>query len=62
MGGSYAFANPERQDLDFEQAAKPSGSVVGFSTVVIDEYLVIATVAEEGATQLSNAGRRLHPA
>ena len=47
---------------DLQRATESPGGIVGLYAVVIGEDGVVAPVTEEGTAELSDAGRRPHPA
>ncbi len=57
--GMCAFSS---QKLNLEPTTKASGGVVGFSTVMIDENMVVATITEQRTTKVSYLGWRFYPA
>jgi hypothetical protein len=48
--------------LDLQGGTESPGAIVRVRTVVIEEDLVIAAIAEEGAAEFSDIRRCLHPA
>src|SRR5690349_6331322 len=48
--------------LDVQTAAESSGGVVRLGAVVIEEDVIVAPIAEDGAAEFSDLSRRLHPA
>src|SRR5690606_41747975 len=51
-----------RSSSDAKPAPEAPGRVVGLGAVVVREHPVVAPVAEQGATQLPQFGRRVDPA
>src|SRR5690606_32405742 len=48
--------------LDLERGAETAGGIVGLGAVVIEEYVAVAAVAEEGAAARRDIGGRCDPA
>ena len=59
--GSEDYALGTERPLDPERAAEPPRAVVRLCAVVIDEDMAVATVTEEGASELPDLIRCLHP-
>ena len=60
FGARIVEAATER--LDAEPAAEAASGIVGVGAIVIQEDLVVAAIAVEGATEFSNLRRCFHPA